>query len=258
VLNTYENQICLITGGSSGLGATFARDLDKRGAQLVLFARREDRLQEVAAGLQKEALIVAGDITSPEDRARLLQETLAKFGRLDVLINNAGRGDGAGSFRKTQPEDIDGVLQINLVSLVQLTHAVLPSMMGQKHGLIINVSSPMGQLGLPGSSLYNSSKAGVSAFSQTLRREVKRFGVHVMDFRPGFTRSEMVNPDVEARLPKFVPVKDPEGVIAQGLDAALKGRSVCQTGGFIVHVGEWFNWHTPALTDRAFARFFRR
>lgn len=258
MLTTYRDHVCLVTGASSGIGAAFACELAKRGAHVVLFARRADRLAEVAAALPSDHLVVVGDITQAADRARLVEATLARFGRIDVLINNAGRGDGAASFLKLDATAIEQVMQINLVSAIHLTHAIVPHMVSHQRGLIINVSSPMGQSGVPGTILYNTSKAGLSEFSQTLGRELKKHGIHVMDFRPGFTYSEMITPERAKRLPRIAPVKTAAVVVSAALDAALRGKAELMTGGTAVRLGVWLNRWLPRVVDVLIRQVERR
>jgi short-subunit dehydrogenase len=252
MFKSYHDKVCIVTGSSAGIGAAFARELASQGAKVVLFARRAEQLDSVKDSLVGEGhLCIVGDVTLAEDRARLLEETLSTYGRVDALINNAGRGDGRGGFADKSPETIESVMQINLVCAIHLTRAVMPTMIEQKSGLIINISSPMGQLNLPGFPLYNSTKAGLSAFSHSLRREVSRHGVHVMDFAPGFTRSEMINPRAEAHLPKFVPVKEADHVAKVGLKMALKGKGFAMTGGMLVRLGTMINRMFPRVFDLA-------
>lgn len=246
---SYQDRVVIITGASSGIGAALARELAAQGAQLALFARRPDQLQTVAESCGSESVLtVVGDVTSAEDRQRLVEQTLARFGRIDVLINNAGIGDG-GTFTQITAERIDAVLQTNLVAVIHLTHLVVPTMIEQGAGIIINVSSPMGKLGLPGRTLYNASKAGLSMVSQTLRRELHPHRIVVLDCLPGFTRSEMIPPAREAELPRFLPVLDAEAVARRTLRAALQGQAEVMTGGIIARWGLWLNKLAPRLAD---------
>lgn len=248
MLKTYQHQVCIVTGSSSGIGEALARRLSESGAKVVLFARRGDRLHALAESLPGEALIVLGDVTQAQDRQILIEQTLDHWGRIDVLINNAGKDDQA-NFLKIAAAEAEQILQINLVSAILLTHAVVPVMVQQKHGLIINVSSAMGYLNYPRAALYGSSKAGLSAFSLSLYRELKPYGVHVMNFIPGYTRSEMIPEKVDAKLPRFVKVASASEVADLALKAALKGKPYAFSGEFIIRIAMWLNRNLPRVGD---------
>jgi hypothetical protein len=254
MLTTYRDEIVIITGASSGIGAAFARALSIRGAKVVLFARRADKLNAVAATLTGDHIVVVGDITLPDSRAKLVDAALKAYGRIDILINNAGRGGGGMAFAKQDPATIEQVIQTNLLGLMHLTHLVLPHMRERQRGIIINVSSPLGHFAVPKHILYSVSKAGLSMFSDALRRELIRTPIHVMDFRPGFTRSEMVSAEVENRLPSPLPVKDAEEAVIQALHAAAHGHADCSTGGKLVWAGLWLNRALPRAFDFAFGK----
>jgi 3-oxoacyl-[acyl-carrier protein] reductase len=245
---SYHNRVIIVTGASSGIGAAFARTLAQQGAQVVLLARREAPLQQVAQACGPSALAIVGDVTHAADRVRVVEQTLECFGRVDSLINNAGVGDG-GTFTEITHDQIEAVLTTNLVAALHMTHLVVPRLIEAGGGLIINVSSPMGKLGLPGRTLYNASKAGLSMASQTLRRELRPYGIHVLDCLPGFTRSEMIPPEREAELPRFLSVLDAEVVAARTLQAALQGWAEVMTGGGVARAGLWLNKLAPRLGD---------
>lgn len=238
MISNYNKRVCIITGASSGIGAALARELNQRGARVVLFARREDRLQALA-GRFDDVLVVVGDVGHAADRQRIIDATLERFGRIDCLINNAGRGDGAPGFASLTAAQIESVMAVNLLGAMQLTHAALPHLLENRAGLIINVSSPMAFVALQRHSLYNTSKAGLSAFSLSLLRELKGHGVHVMDLRPGFTRSGMIDAAAEANLPPrwLMPIGETDALASKALDAALKGRPHLATGGLAMRVG---------------------
>lgn len=248
-LTTYRDQVCIITGASSGIGLAFAQALDQRGAKLVLFARRADRLEALGATLTGEYEIVVGDITQAADRQRLVDATLGHFGRVDVLINNAGQGGSNDPIYELKSSDIDNMLAVNLGGIIHLTQAVTRGMVERHTGLIINVSSPAGQIIVPNSYLYGVTKAGLSTFSKALQRSLWREGVHTLDFRPSFTRSEMVNPTHEARIPRVLDVKDASVVVERALDAALRGKKDLMTGNLIVRMGMWTERMLPRLAD---------
>ncbi|MFP4322094.1 MAG: SDR family NAD(P)-dependent oxidoreductase, partial [Anaerolineales bacterium] len=185
-----QGRTVLLTGASSGIGAAMARELSARGASVALLARRADRLHALAAELPGEALVIVGDVARADDRANVLEQTLARFGALHGLVNNAGTGGGDTPYAATDPATIDTVLGVNLLGAMHLTRAALPHLRAAGGGFILNVSSPMGALNLPGHTLYCVSKAGLSSFSQVLRRELRHEPITVTDWLPGFVRSE--------------------------------------------------------------------
>ncbi len=185
--------VIIITGASSGIGAATARRLARENVCLTLAARRADRLQGVASDVEKsgsEALIVTTDVTNRADIRHMIQSTLDRWGRIDVLLNDAGI-----SFDEPlvdlEPDKIRNEVQVNLIALIECTQAVLPVMLKQKSGHIINVASIEGLIATPGSSVYCATKFGVFGFSDSLRRQLRGSGIHVSAFCPGYTPSEI-------------------------------------------------------------------
>ncbi len=246
-MSSYYDKICVITGASSGIGAAFAKALARRGAKVVLFARRQDRMQAFVPTLYNPAshLIVVGDVARADDRARLITQTLEKYGKIDVLINNAGMGDHVSSFAHNSAAHIEQMLMVNLVGAVLLTHAALPHM---QNGLIINVSSPMGALNLPVAPVYSTTKAGLSAFSQALYRGLEQ--VHVLDLKPGFTLSEMVTEERAKKLPRLVGYRTAEYVVEEALHAALSRKPELITGSPFVRLAVLVNRVLPRLVEK--------
>jgi short-subunit dehydrogenase len=185
--------VIIITGASSGIGAATAGRLAQEQVCLTLAARRESRLQQLAGQVEKlgsEALIVPADVTRRADIDRMVQATLARWGRVDVLLNNAGV-----SFDEPlvalEPEKIRAEVAINLVAVIECAQAVLPVMLRQRSGHIVNVGSMDGLIATPGSSVYCATKFGVFGFSDALRRQLRGSGVHVSVVCPGYTPSEI-------------------------------------------------------------------
>jgi len=173
----------IVTGASSGIGEATARAFGRVGDRVVLVARRVDRLQQVAAGLP-DSLVVPADLSKSEDIARVAAEVLARYGRVDVLVNNAGLGK-YDWLERLPEEDIRTEVQVNLLAPILLTRAVLPAMQAQGRGVVINVASVAGKIGTPTMSIYNAAKFGLGGFSEALRREVGPQGIHVCVIYPG-------------------------------------------------------------------------
>lgn len=198
-----RNKVILITGASSGIGEYTARLFAAEGARLVLLARREDRLAALKQelGPDCEALIFPADVSNSEELSAAVEAVVEKWGRIDVLVNNAGISIG-GPFDEIRESDLRDLLQINLYGAMRLTQLVLPVMMKQRSGHIVNISSAAAELGSPGYTAYIAAKAGLNAFSLTLRREVSQKGVRVSVIMPGWTRTEMFRNFDEAELRK--------------------------------------------------------
>lgn len=185
----------LITGASSGIGEATAIRLQRTGANLVLFARREERLRDLATRLDpsgKQVDIVAGDLTSAVDRQRFVDHALARFGSITGLVNNAGFGQ-RGPVECVPLDTIRRNFETNVFGLLGLTQLVIPHLRAQKQGRIVNVGSVAGKIARPLSSVYDATKHALEAFTDGLRGELKPFGIHVALVRPGFIITEFVD-----------------------------------------------------------------
>ena len=185
--------VIIITGASSGIGAATARRLAQEQVCLTLAARRASRLEELAKEVEaagSEALIVPTDVTQRADIQQMLQRTLERWGRVDVLLNNAGISFDE-PLVELEPDKIRTEVAVNLTAVIECSQAVLPTMLRQKAGHIINVASIEGLIATPGSSVYCATKFGVFGFSDALRRQLRGSGVHVSAVCPGYTPSEI-------------------------------------------------------------------
>lgn len=188
-------QVVIITGASSGIGEAAARRLARGGARVVISARRQERLDALAREIDPSGanvLAAAGDVTSDADRRRLVEATLAKFGRIDGLVNNAGYGT-RGPLEIVPVEAIRRNFETNVFSLLALTQLVLPTMRAQGSGCIVNIGSVAGRIARPLSSIYDSTKHALEALTDGLRGELEPFGVRVTLIRPGYIVTEFVS-----------------------------------------------------------------
>jgi len=181
-----KGSVALITGASEGIGAACAMELARAGARLSLAARSEAGLAAAAAGTG--ALITPGDITSEETRRSVVERTLARYGSIDILINNAGAGLYLPSWNAPL-EEVRRLMELNFFALLGLTQLVVPHMRARRHGMIVNVGSIAGKVSLPWLTLYSASKFAVGAFTEGLRMELKRDGVRTMVVCPGYVRT---------------------------------------------------------------------
>lgn len=189
-----EYHSVLITGASAGIGEEFARQLALQCHQMILVARREDRLRDLAADLkiinpQLDVLFFVVDLTISEKREKFIQMLLQNGASPDLLINNAGMGD-YGKFAESDWAKLDKMIQVNMTALTHLTHALLPAMRARQSGAIINVSSLASILPIPDFSVYAATKAYVTSFSEALRLELKKDNISVTALCPGPVHTE--------------------------------------------------------------------
>ncbi len=182
----------VITGASAGIGTTFARKLAARGYDLVLTARRDDRLKSLASELQTRhginATAFCADLTVPDDVGALANE-IENLDSLAMLVNNAGFGTTGHFVDSDIARQVD-MLNVHVTASIRLTHAALPGMISRKQGDIINVSSISGFLPSAGSVTYASTKAYLNCFSEALHAELRGTGVRIQALCPGFTYTE--------------------------------------------------------------------
>ena len=180
-----DGKVVLITGASEGIGAACAQSFRRRGARLSLTARSEDKLRRAGGA---DAAIVAGDLTDARTRQRVVEETLARFGRIDVLINNAGVGLYSPAW-SAPIEQARAMFELNFFTVLEMVHLVAPPMKAQRSGAIVNVSSIAGKVTLPWFTLYSASKYALGSLSDGLRMELHRDGIHVMTVCPGYVQT---------------------------------------------------------------------
>lgn len=183
-----RGSVFIVTGASSGIGAATARLAHSRGAKVVLAARRVDRLEALTTELLG-ALAIPTDVTVPSQLQRLMEQTVALTGRIDVLVNNAGRGLHV----PLEDVDIEGfrdILDLNVVAPLTAMQAVIPVMRAQGAGVIINVSSGTARVAIPGIGAYSASKAALSMLSNVARAELAEAGIVVSTLYPSITATE--------------------------------------------------------------------
>ncbi len=176
-----DHKVVIITGASEGIGAELANLLRARGCQLVLAARNEAKLKAVGG---EGACIVAGDLTREDARARVIEAALERFGRIDVLINNAGRGL-YNAVSRTRLEEARALFELNFFAPLHLGQLAAPALRASR-GVIVNVSSIAGQISLPWMPIYSATKFALASLSSSQRTEMRRDGVRVLSVFPGY------------------------------------------------------------------------
>lgn len=233
----------VITGASSGLGAEFARQLAPYAAELILVARREDRLRELACELERPGLKIITkkvDLANADEVAAFEEWILNSGLRVNFLINNAGLGD-YGRFADGPWERIQRMLDVNITALTRLTHAMLPMLKAEKRSAILNVASVAGMTPLPKMAVYAATKSYVISFSEALRAELRGSGVRVTVLCPGPVSTEFGS--VALRPMNGEPVVAPEifkvpaeKVVAKALSAVERDCARVIPGWFVAFV----------------------
>ncbi|MDQ3911012.1 MAG: 3-oxoacyl-ACP reductase FabG [Actinomycetota bacterium] len=209
-----QGAVAVVTGGSRGIGAAIAEELGRAGAKVVVnYSGSKEPAEEVAEKINQvggggEAVVVQADVSDPEDAQRLIDEAVENFGRVDVLINNAGINADA-TIDKLDVESWDQVVQLDLNGCFYTVHAALPHMMEQESGAIVNMSSFVGEAGNMGQANYSAAKAGLLGYTKTAALELAQSGITVNAVCPGFIETDMVGaiPDeMQEKILKTIPM----------------------------------------------------
>lgn len=251
----------LITGASSGLGERFAYALGREKYGLVLVARREDRLQDVAREAMSRGagavVVLQADLSQRSAPAMISERIEGERLEIDLLINNAGFGT-SGRFDQLPLERELEEIDLNVAALAALTRLFAPPMVARGRGTIINVASTAAFQAVPYMATYAASKAFILSFSQALSRELAGTGVNVMALCPGPTHTEFqrVANTEHARMPWFA-YMDAERVVAQALAAAARGKSLCINGALNFAMAEASRFAPRRLVSRIAGAMFR-
>lgn len=205
------SKVYLITGTSSGFGRALAEAVLERGDRAVLTARKPDTVSNIVARFGENAIAVRLDVTSEEERQSAVEAAMKRFGRIDVLVNNAGQGS-LGAAEEFSSAQIRKGMEINFFGAIEMTRAVLPLMRKQRSGHILNMSSIGGRVNIGGFSLYGAAKFALEGFSEALRDEVAPLGIRVTLVEPGAFRTEFAgdsNMRPERVIEDYRPVIDP-------------------------------------------------
>lgn len=228
-MENIESKVVVLTGASSGIGKATAKLLAQQGAKVVLAARREDRLKEIVGEIVQaggEASPFKADVVSPEDMKKLAEFALTKYGRIDVLVNNAGIMP-VSRLNELRVHEWDQMIDVNIKGVLYGIAAVLPSMRERQSGHIINVASVAGHTVSPASAVYSATKFAVRAITEGLRQEESASSrIRATVISPGITETELMNtvtsPEVQAMAAHLkdmsIPPERIAGAIAYAID----------------------------------------
>jgi len=260
-----KDKVVLITGSTSGIGKALAIAFGRAGAKVVITGRNTASLAAATAELKQlyiQNLAIQADVSKEEDCARMVAETVAAFGKIDILINNAGISMRA-LFQDLELEVIRKVMDINFYGTVYATKFALPYILKTK-GSVIGISSIAGYRGLPGRTGYSASKFAMHGFLETLRTEVLHQGVHVMVACPGFTSSNIRNTALTAtgQIQGESPLDEGKIMSAEEVaDRILKATKqrkrdliITTQGKLTVFLNKWL----PGLTDKLVLNHFKK
>ena len=190
----YKDHVVVITGGGRGIGRAIALEFAAEGATCIIAGRRMDALETTAEEVRKsggKAEVVSCDVMKDDDLQHLAGWTAGTLGRIDVLVNNAGVVTG-GRIDEIEKDDIGRMVGVNVWAPLRLTQLALPHMREAKRGTVVNISSLAGRVGIPFYATYCASKFAMRGFSESLRRELRPDGIHVMAVYPGGTATDML------------------------------------------------------------------
>jgi len=213
-----KDRVIVITGASAGIGFETAKYLASKGAKLVLAARSKDKLESMAKSLP-DAIAVQTDMRNSADVKKLIDQAIKKYGRIDILINNAGQGI-YGPLEKINVEDFKQVMELNVYGVLEAMQAVIPQMRTQGGGMILNVSSGVSRRYIPGLAAYASTKYALNALTFTAHQELEKDNIIVTTILPKMTATDFgknaigSRPDFSGR-PGALPEVDPPEKVAE-------------------------------------------
>ena len=251
------NRVVIVTGASSGIGEATAKAFGARGDRVVLVARREDRLRQLAASLP-QSLPLPADLAKTDEAFRIVEAVVARYGQVDVLVNNAGVGQ-YNWVDALQPEDIKAEVALNLVAPIVLTRAVAPAMLRRGRGVVINVSSIAGLIGTPTTAVYNATKFGLRGLTEALRRELQPQGIAVCGIYPATVEGTEFRQDRRANTGYLMPrwLRLSTAQVAEAIVTLADRPRPFVVLPRIFRVAILLNALAPGLIDRLAARMVR-
>ena len=218
-MNTQQTPVWFITGCSSGFGRELALQVLARGARAVITARDAKQVEDLVRGHEPRALALSLDVTDAQQVSAAVHAAEQRFGRIDVLVNNAGYGYQA-SIEEGIASQVRAMFDVNVFGLVTLTQAVLPGMRARRSGHVINITSVAGLVGFAGSGFYAASKFAVEGVSDALAAEVEALGIHVTCVEPGPFRTDFAGRSLRQTMPQIADYEASAGARMKGIAAS--------------------------------------
>ena len=249
-----RGKVVIITGASSGIGKSLARILSAKGAKVVILARRVERLKQLEAELKDtkhEVLVVKTDITDRDQVSNAIKLTLGAFGKIDIVINNAGVGY-FGTIEKLPIEEFDRLVKTNVYGMLHLSQFAIPTLK-KTQGMIVNISSGLSKRAIPFLSAYSSTKSMIDALSDGMRLELRKYGIKVLNYCPPETDTEIFDTTIneagldshQAGQRKKAKVED---VALRIVDAIVAEKREVVEGRFL----QIMNFLAPKILDNMF------
>jgi NAD(P)-dependent dehydrogenase (short-subunit alcohol dehydrogenase family) len=220
-----KSDVWFITGCSTGFGRELAKLVLDRGFRVVVTARDAGQIQDLAANRDGRALALQLDVTDRSQVEAAVKQAEAKFGSIDVLVNNAGYGY-VGALEESDETEVRSMVETNFFGLARMIHVVLPGMRRRRHGSIVNISSIGGLVGFPGVSYYNATKFAVEGLSEALAKEVAPLGIQVVIVEPGPFRTDWAGRSLKRSSHQIAEYAETAGKFSQG----ITGNSGKQAG----------------------------
>jgi len=243
-MGTLEGAVVVVTGAGRGLGRAIAEVLGQGGAKVVVnYSRSKEPAEELVVRLKqsgsRESIAIRADVSDPAQASMLIEETVKQFGRIDVLVNNAGINIDR-TMKNLATADWDKVIQVDLNAYFYTVKAAIPYFMQQKSGKIINISSITAMRGMIGQTNYTAAKAGIIGFTKAAALELARYNVTVNVVAPGYTRSEMFD---------SIPEKTKEAILAQiPLGRVCEPEEVARAVRYLIVDGDYITGTTLILS----------
>jgi short-subunit dehydrogenase len=253
-----NGKIALVTGASEGIGAACVSALRERGARIALTARNESRLRAAASHAD---FVAPGDLLLDEDRRRIVHSTLDHFGRIDILLNNAGLGVYSPAHAASL-EHVRQMFELNLFAPLVMTQLVAPAMRERRSGMIVNVGSIAGKVTLPWFTLYSASKYALGSLTDGLRMELRDSGIHAMTVCPGYVRTGFQSHVLTGHAPaNLARGRQTFGIAPEQCAAAIMRGIERNARTILVPRISWLfvlaERLLPRLTDAQLTRFYR-
>jgi len=247
-MGSLEGAVVVVTGSSRGIGRAIAEELGSAGAKVVVnYAKSKEAAEDLVAKLQQsgtsESVAIQADVSDPAQAARLIDETLQRFGRIDVLVNNAAINIDR-TMKNLSTDEWDTVIKADLNSYFYTVRAALPHFMQQKSGKIINISSMNALMGSFGQANYTAAKAGILGFTKTAALELARYNVTVNAICPGYVATEMY---------EAIPDKTKEAILARiPLGRAGTPQEVARAVRYLIVDGDYYTGETLNMNGGAY------